>query len=129
MARPIATKYQRRIASLKRETHRLRGDVGHVLHEEMINAVDEQKYDRTPLPVTGNLRRSVRLFMQGNNQAAIGFDGSVAPYAAIVVNMHGISKTGGHLLDMRLGDALRKKADPRIRRLAKMAQRRVLEAK
>lgn len=129
MARPLATKYQRRISSLKRETSRLRGDVGHVLHEVTVNAVDEQKYERTPLPVTGALRRSVKLRMQGNNSVAVVFDTSVAPHAPIVLNMHGVSKTGGHLLDMRIGEALRQKANPRIRRLGTMAQRRILEAK
>ena len=129
MPRPLATKYQRRIRNLKQETHRLRGDVAHVLVDELQNAVQEQKYDRTPLPVTHALMRSIKPIMQGNNSAAVGFDASVAPHAAIVVNMKGTSKTGGHSLDMQLGVALRQKADPRIRRLGKMAHRRVLEAK
>lgn len=129
MPRPLTTKYQRRIKSFKGQTHRLRGDVAHVLVEEMGNALDEQLYERTPLEVTHNMKRSIRPIMMGNNAAAVGFDSSIAPYAKYRVNMHGTSKTGGHLLDLRLGQALRQKADPRIRRLATMAQRRSLEAK
>lgn len=129
MARPLATKYQRRIARFKGETHRLRGDVAHVLVEELRNAVDEQLYERTPLPVSHEMRRAIKPIMQGNNSAAVGFDTSIAPHAPYRVNMHGTSVTGGHLLDMRLGAALRKTADPRIRRLARMAHLRSIEGK
>jgi hypothetical protein len=125
----LRDRYSRRIAAVKGQTARLRGDVAHVLVEETQNAVDEQLYGRTPLPVTRKMYRSIRPIMQGNNAVMVRFDSSVAPYAVYRLNMHGTSVTGGHVLDMRIGDYLRKNADPRIRRLARMAHRRMLEAK
>jgi hypothetical protein len=129
MGRHLATKYQRRARSVRGQTHRLRGDVAHVLVDELQNALQDQLYNRSQLPVSRAMMRSIRPIMEGNNSVAVGFNSQIAPHAPFRINMHGISVTGGHLLDLRLSDALRRRADPRIRRLTRAAQRRMLEAK
>lgn len=125
----IQTRYRRRISAVGTQTARLRGDVARVLVDELRKGTQEELYDRTPLPVTHNMMRSIRPVMQGNLGASVGYTyGPGANYAKYRVNMTGISVLGGHVLDMRMGEYLRKNADPRIRKLARAAQKRILEA-
>lgn len=125
----LKDRYRRRVRAVGRETHRLRGDVAKVLVEGLRAGTQEQLYDRTPLEVTHAMMRSIRPIMQGQYGCAVGYNASVAPHAPFRVNMHGISVTGGHLLDMRMADYLRANANPRIRRLGVAAHRRMIEAK
>lgn len=75
--------------------------------------VEQQLYDRTPLPVTGKFRRSVKLQFQGLRYV-IGYDESVAPYAAIRAARTGVSVLGGHLLDMDPAQYMRQNYTPQI---------------
>jgi hypothetical protein len=72
------------------------------------------------------MMKSIRTrLIQGGVQVGY-FAGKGARYAKYRVNMKGISKLGGHLLDMQPSKLLKKKADPEIRRLTKAAQRRII---
>jgi hypothetical protein len=126
--RPISRKYERRIAAIAPETENLRYEVKTILHEELENATQAELYDRTTLPTTGRMMRSVRASIRGARVVAF-YDARIAKHAKYRVNMKGISKSGGHVLNMNPAKWLRRRANPRIRRRAVMAKRRIWQAK
>jgi hypothetical protein len=126
MARPISDRYRRRAQNVGRESLRLRNAMQGVLKRGLEEATKEELYDRTPLKVSHDMMKSIRTrLIQGGVQVGY-FAGKGARYAKYRVNMKGISKLGGHLLDMQPSKLLKKKADPEIRRLTKAAQRRII---
>jgi hypothetical protein len=128
MGRPISDKYKRRITAVRGQTAALRQEVKQIMVEELLNATNEELYQRTPLPVTFAMWRSIRSVVRGQDVFAL-FDGRIAKHAKYRVNMHGISVLGGHVLDMRPALYLRQHADPRIRRAVRAAHKRMLEGK
>jgi hypothetical protein len=122
----IADKYKRRIATLDREQARFRGDVAKILVSALQEATDAELYRVTRLPTTGKMRASIQPYFLGNNSVAVGFNPSKARHALRRLNMKGTSKTGGHKLDMNPAPFLRRLADPKIKRLARAMQKRIL---
>lgn len=88
-------------------------------------AVQIELYDRTNLPVTKGLLRSVVLQFAGNRYV-VGFDKSIAPYAKIRASRTGTSKAGGHRLDMNPGAYVRANIAPRLRALRAHRMREIL---
>lgn len=128
MARPVSTKYRRRVAAVRPVTTWLREKAQEDLENGLREATQEQLYDRTPLKVTRALYNSVGSRVLGQ-VVEVGYNiGSAtrAAYAAIRVNMKGTSKTGGHQLDMQPNTYLRRKVDPKIRRRSKNGQKMII---
>lgn len=72
--------------------------------------------ERSPLPRTGDMLRSIKKSIRGNGtRYVIGFDKGIAIYAPIRAEKKGISKLGGHLMDMSPSNGVRRKRLPLIR--------------
>ena len=122
----IADKYHRRAQSVGRETARLRGDVAKLLNQGLRDATQEQLYDRTPLPVTRDMMNSIRPQLRGNT-VQVGYSyGRGARYAKYRLNMKGISRSGGHRLDMQPSAFIQKNVEPQIKRATRAAQRKII---
>jgi len=125
--RRISDKYSRRAASVGKETARLRGDVAKALNQGLKDATKEQLYDRTPLPVTHDMMKSIRPKMKGNVVEVGYFYGRGAGYAKYRLNRTGISPSGGHVLDMAPSVYIQKNVEPKIKRLTRAAQKKIIE--
>lgn len=90
-------------------------------------ATQRELYDRTPLEVTRNMYRSISS-KETPNSVIVGYNVSnpVAPYAKYRVVMTGISKLGGHLLDMDPAAYLRAWAIKRVQRTTTVATRAII---
>src|SRR4051812_4901610 len=110
MARPIAAKYQRRAAAVGRAGLMLQNEMRGVLKDGLVQATNEQLYQRTPLPVSHAMLRSIKTRIAGRS-IEVYYDAADAPYAGPRVNMHGTSVAGGHQLDMQPGQRVAELAD------------------
>lgn len=137
VGRPTSTKYYRRVAAVRPVTERLRTEIAIELEFGLVKATKHELYDRTPLPVTGMMMKSIgsRINVPGMSREVVevGFNigdnaaaGFVAPYAGVRVNMTGISVLGGHNLHMRLSYYLQLYSSGAIRRWTRMAQKGIL---
>ncbi len=127
--RPVSRKYERRIAAIPGQTAILREEVRFILREELENATQAELYDRVRKGrLTHRMMRSVKASIRGDRVLAF-YDARIAKHARYRLQMTGSAKSDGHLLTMRPGLYLRKHANPRIRRRAVMAMRRVMQAK
>lgn len=122
----IADKYRARVRRVGSETNKLRGVAARELYRGLQDATQAQLYDRTPLPVSRNLYRSIAVEMNGYQGVRVLYRASRAKYARRRLNLHGTSKTGGHQLDMNPGEYLNKRARPKIYSAAREAQRRII---
>lgn len=122
----ISTEYFRRIRRLDLVNRDLMEEVATVLEKGLIDATQEELYKRTPLKVTHAMLKSIGSRIVGNRVdvgynlsgvSVIGFGDPTAeaPYAKYRVNMKGVSKLGGHLLDMSPSKWIRSHVDYKIR--------------
>ena len=96
----VARQFEAMSRRVQPETDRTRGDVGKILVEGLKQATEQEVYERTPVPVTGRMRRSIRARFLGARKVGVGYDVAVAPHAPFRVRMKGKSKRGKHQLDM-----------------------------
>lgn len=122
----VSDKYSRRVASVGKETARLRGDVSKLLVQGLRDATKQELYDRTPLDVSEDMMKAIRPKLAGN-VVEVGFTyGHGATYARYRLNMTGISPSGGHRLDMRPAEWIKKNVQPKFDKATRAAQRRII---
>ena len=123
-AKEVASRYRTRISRASSEEHRARGEIGSTMLADLRAGYDEQIANVSNLPLTGRMRRSIRLWFRGARNVEVGFDVSKANYAPIRLNMKGVSKTGGHRLDTDLRSYLRKNTFSKIRAIVSRVRQR-----
>lgn len=100
-----------------------------ILNQGLKDATQEQLYDRTTLPVSHDMFRSIRSWIAGN-VVKVGYTyGRGANYAKYRVNMTGRSKQDGHKLDMQPSLWIKNHCDRDIKRSEAQAMRAIRETK
>lgn len=122
----VAQKYLVRAARVRTVSARARGDVAKILVEGLREATVAELYDRTPLPVTKKMLRSIKPRFLGAHEVAVGFDTGIAPHAPHRLKKTGKSKLGGHDMTMKPGEYLDKHTRAKIRRVMKQAHTEIL---
>lgn len=128
MAR-ISDRYERRAKSVGRESAKHRGRMAKILNQGLKDATQQQLYDRTTLPVSRDMFRSIRIKLLGNVVQVGYFFGRGARYAKYRLNMIGYSKQDGHKLDMQPSRYIRDHCDKLIKRSEREAMRAIRETK
>lgn len=128
-SRRFSDRYERRARSFGRQSAAHRGRVARILYKGLQDATQELLYDRTPLPVTRDMFRSIRTKLKGVVVQVGYFYGKGARYAKYRVNMTGRSRRGGHKLDMQPSRHLRDHCDAKIKRSARQALQEMLKTK
>ncbi len=123
----VAQKYKNRVRRAQSEETKLRGRVRKLLRDGLVKATDVQLYQRTPLPVTGRMRRSI-FTKSDRNSIAVGYKGTVAPHNAIRLKMKGRSKLGGHDKEMQPAEFIEVVQGDKIAREARGSLQRILGA-
>lgn len=123
----VAGTYRRRIAKIPGETRRLKQEAKRDLVEALRDTTEEELYDRTPLPVSGRMRRSVKGRVTADGAEAY-YDTRVAPHAPLRIRKKGRSKRGGHDMEMQPGKGVDRRAGQKIRRRSQAALRRIHKA-
>ncbi|BCM88720.1 hypothetical protein IAD21_00562 [Abditibacteriota bacterium] len=109
----IANAYRSRARRVRAVTQSELGREASMIRAGAREAVQTQLYDRTPLKVSKRLLRSISIQFLGN-RFRVGFNTSTAPHAQRRINLKGVSKTGGHLLDMDVNGYIRANVYPRV---------------
>jgi hypothetical protein len=123
----VAQKYKNRVRRAQSEEAKLRGRVRKLLRDGLVKATDVQLYQRTPLRVTGKMRRSV-FTKSDRNSIAVGYKGAVAPHNAIRLAKKGRSKLGGHDMQMEPAEFIEVVQGDKIAREARGSLQRILGA-
>src|SRR5688572_2676171 len=117
--------YRARARAVTSETARARGEAAKVMLAGLKEAVQAELYERTPLPVTHTLERSIRHQFRGQT-VVVGFDRSIAPYVFIRINQKGVSVSGGHSLDMDPAAWIRNRKRGQIRAIMGDCSQRII---
>lgn len=124
----ISKKYRRRAERVDLATDKAETLVGNEMIRQITQATQVQLYDRTPLKVTYRMFNSIGVSIV-RSRVIGGYNRSgviSAPYAVYRLAMTGISKLGGHLLDMNPAEFVAEPMKKRIARVVLLAQRRII---
>jgi hypothetical protein len=100
--------------------------VAKILVAALQEATQTELYDRTPLPVSRKMYRSITQRFAGQS-VVVGYNGRVAPYAALRLAKKGRSRSGGHDMTMDPAKFVQRRTARKIRQLGEFAQRRILK--
>lgn len=121
----VGNKYKQREKRVFSEAAKTRIAVRKLMRDGLVEATQKQLYDRTPLPVTGRMRRSIYT-KSDKDSIAVGYKSSVAPHHAIRLAKKGRSKLGGHDMTMKPGEFIEAVKGDKIARLARGTLSRII---
>jgi hypothetical protein len=95
----LANAYRSRARRVRPVSQAVLGAEAKIAKYGIQEGLEVELYERTPLKVTRAMYRSVSIRFLGR-AFQIGYNTSIAPYAPIREKASGVSKSGGHVLDI-----------------------------